>query len=452
MNILLVNPPYVGGYKKLTIDLPPMGLAYLASALRQNGHNVQIADLNLGKKELPSRFSDFDLVGITSDTPRNPLALNIAAQAKQYNIPVAMGGPHVSFMPEETLQTGVVDYIARGEGEFILQSLANHLENNLELEGVPGLTYKQGEQIIHNPHSSETVQDISSLPYPSRDLLPMHKYTGKLGKLKATSIIGSRGCPFNCSFCVASELFGVRWRPREPEDIIEEIEYVKNKYNISGFFFMDDNHTLKPDRVIRLCELINKKDLNISWWCCSRANTLVEREDMVQSMAEAGLDMVFVGVESANQETLDCYNKNISADTSYQAIKTLKKYNIRTMASFIIGNLEETEKMIKKTIHFAKDLKPEIAQFSILTPYPGTQLFNKVKDKIFTYDWSLYDGLHSTLKTPNIEPQKLENLLKKAYISFYFNLSWVISHPLNNIRYLFQIPQLIKKEPNLTEI
>ncbi len=452
MNILLVNPPYVGGYKKLTIDLPQMGLAYLAGALRSKGHNVQIADLNLGKKELPARFKDFDLVGITSDTPRNPLALNIAQKAKQYKLPVVMGGPHVSFMPEETLQTGVVDYVVRGEGEYILQTLADHLEKNLELEEIPGLSYRLNGQIQHNPDSPETIMDISSLPYPARDLLPMQKYTGRLGKSKATSIIGSRGCPFNCSFCVASELFGVRWRPREPEDIVEELEYVKNKFGIRAFFFMDDNHTLKPDRVIRLCELINKRDLNISWWCCSRANTLVENEDMVQSMAESGLDMVFIGVESANQETLDHFNKKTTVDTSHKAIQTLKKYNVRTMASFILGNLEETEDMIKKTIHFARDLKPEIAQFSILTPYPGTQLYNKVRDRIFAQDWSLYDGLHATIQTPNVDPERLERLLKKAYINFYFNLPRVISHPFYNLRYLFQIPQLIKKEPNMTQL
>lgn len=202
----------------------------------------------------------------------------------------------------------------------------------------------------------------------------------------------------------------------------------------------------KVVRTIRICELIMKKNLNISWWCFSRVNTIVEREDMIKAMTDSGCMMVFIGVESPNQAVLDSYNKNITPDLSVQAIRMLHKYNIKAMASFIIGELNETEDMIYETINFSKKIHPEVAQFTILTPYPGTRLFNKVKDLIVTQDWSLYDGLHAVIKTFNFQPKELENLLKKAYFSFYTQLTRIISHPVSEFRLLKQVPQLFKRQ------
>ncbi len=445
MRILLINPPYFAGYQKLTLDLPPLGLAYIASLLRQSGHDVRIADMTLGLNELPSRFDDFDLVGISSDTPRHNQAIQLAERVKLYDRPVIMGGPHVSFLPEESLKTGFVDYVVKGEGEYIIKELVDYLAEGADVKDVPGISYVIDGEIIHNTNQPGLI-DVNHLPLPARDLLKMDSYNALLGNTKGTSIIGSRGCPFNCSFCASSQLFGLKWRPREPEDIVDEIEEVKKRYGINGFFFMDDNHTLQPDRTIRICELIMKKKLNISWWCFSRVNTIVEREDMMQAMADSGCMMVFIGVESPNQAVLDSYNKNITPDLSVQAIKMLHKYNIKAMASFIIGELNETEDMIYETINFSKKIHPEVAQFSILTPYPGTRLFNKVKDLIVTQDWSLYDGLHAVIKTSNLQPKELENLLKKAYFSFYTQLTRILSHPVSEFRLLKQVPQLFKRQ------
>lgn len=445
MRILLINSPYFAGYQKLTLDLPPLGLAYIASMLRQSGHDVRIADMTLGLNELPSRFDDLDLIGISSDTPRHNLAIQLAERVKGYDRAVIMGGPHVSFLPEESLKTGFVDYVVKGEGENIIKDLVDHLAEGADVKDVPGISYVIDGEIIHNTNQPGPI-DVNDLPLPSRDLLKMDSYNALLGNTNGTSIIGSRGCPFDCSFCASSQLFGLKWRPREPEDIVNEIEEVKKKYGINGFFFMDDNHTLHPDRTIRICELIMKKNLNISWWCFSRVNTIVEREDMIKAMADSGCMMVFIGVESPNQAVLDSYNKNITPDLSVQAIRMLHKYNIKAMASFIIGELNETEDMIYETINFSKKIHPEVAQFTILTPYPGTRLFNKVKDLIVTQDWSLYDGLHAVIKTSNFQPKELENLLKKAYFSFYTQLTRIISHPVSEFRLLKQVPQLFKRQ------
>lgn len=444
MRLLLVNLPYFGGYKKLALDLPPLGLAYLAAVVRKHGHEVRIADLTVGRDQLPDRIEEFDLVGLSADTPRHNAAMELAGKLRQRGVPVIMGGPHVSFATEDTLRSGAVDFVIRGEGERSLCALLDCLQEGGDLDGVPGLSYIRDGEFRHT--KSEPLQiHVDELPHPARDLLPMHRYGASLEGRRATSIVGSRGCPFNCSFCSSSELFGLRWRARDPQAIAEEIQEVSSRYGIWAFYFMDDNFTLRPDRTMEICRQIRKRDLDIKWWCFSRVNTIVEREDMVQNMAEAGLQMVFLGVESPNEETLEHYHKGISADISHRAIRILRKHNIRSMASFIIGDLDETKDMIRNTIRFARKLNPDIAQFSILTPYPGTQLYQKVQDRLLHRPWELFDGLHATVRTNRLDPGELERLLRKAYFSFYFRMHRLLTHPLNGLWFMSHIPKLFKE-------
>ncbi len=443
MRILLINTPFHSGYQKFTQEFPPLGIAYIGGLLKKHGYEVHLLDLNAPDEKLPSDLHKFDLAGISADTPRHLNALELASRISSANVPVAIGGPHVTFMPEDTLSSGSIDYVVRGEGEYPMLYLAEYLQGKRDLQEVPSVSFLRENESVHN-HDDCVVRNIDELPFPARELLPMHKYKTHLAKKRATSIISSRGCPFNCSFCASSQLFGLKWRPRDPEAIVEEIEHVQKNFGVSNILFMDDNFTLDPERTVRISELIAKKDLNISWMCLSRVNTIVENEDMVQSMAEAGAKMMFIGVESSNPEVLKSYNKKITADVSLQALDILKKYRIDALASFIIGNLNEDKKMVKNTINFATKLRPELAQFSILTPYPGTQLYNKVKDRILTWNWSLYDGLHATIKTDHIRPEALEKLIKRAYISFYLNPRKILAHPITGMQNLFMVPKLIK--------
>jgi len=429
MRILLINSPFSRGYYS---SMPPLGLAYIASVLRQGGHLVKMVDMNVSAERLPSRFDNFDLVGISSDTPRHNISIQIAKKAKEQKTPVIMGGPHVTFMDEESLKSGAVDYVVRGEGEYSMLNLVEHLSSGDDVKDVAGISYLKSGDVVRNPNH-QLIADLDILPLPARELLPMNKYTVKLGGWRATSVITSRGCPFNCSFCSSSELFGLRWRAREPEAIVDEVEQIKEQYNIDAILFMDDNFTLNPNRTIRICELMNHRNLNIRWWFFSRVDTIVNREDMVQSMADAGALTAFVGVESPNQDVLNGYKKGITADISYRAIQILRKYKIRSVAGFIIGGLNETREMIKDTIKFAIKLNPDIAQFSILTPYPGTRLFNDVKSELLTRNWDLYDGLHALIKITRTKPKDLEKLLKEAYLRFYLRLTRFLSNPMGDI-------------------
>ncbi|MFO7875060.1 MAG: radical SAM protein [Desulfovermiculus sp.] len=443
MRILLINPGYTKGFQLFSLHFPPLGLASLAAYLRANGHEPVIWDRNVQADDQAPRPEDFDLVGVTSDTPRFPQTADIAGQVRSAGVPVVMGGSHVSFQAEEPLASGFADYVIRNEAETGLLALVDSLSQGGEkgLDQVGGLSYMDQGEVVHNP-GSQVIQDVDRLPYPARDLLPMQDYALYLKGRKATSMISSRGCPFNCSFCASSQLFGLKWRPRSPESLVDEAERVQKEFGIGSIYFMDDNFTLDPERTIAFCELVLKRGLDLNWFCFSRANTIVEREDMVEAMSAAGAHMVFLGIESANPQVLKALNKKITTDTSVQAVDLLKQYRIKPMCSFIIGDVHEDKAGIQATIEFARKLAPEIAQFAILTPYPGTRLFEEAKDRILNIDWSFFDGVHATMRTDKLSPKELERLLKRAYISFYVTFQRLISSPGKLIWYMTRIRHL----------
>lgn len=423
MKVLLINPPSFNLYFQLGAKLPPLGLCYLAAVLRKEGHHVHLVDFEV-EPERELKFEQYDLVGISSDTPRYRKALAIAKQAKEQGLPVVMGGYHVTFLDEEALSTGLVDYVVRGEGEYILLELVDSLEHDRDLSRVRGLSFMLKGRYQRNP-DAPFIDDLDALPFPARDLLPMDHYVTLSEGRPMTSIITSRGCPFNCSFCSVSRFSGRRWRARSLDSILAEIEFLKSTYGFQSFSFVDDNFTLNPRRVIQFTEKLKARNLNISWWCLSRVDTIVKNEEMVKRMAETGAKTIFLGLESGSQEVLNNYDKKITLWQQRKAIEILKRYKIRVWGSFIIGNLRETKEMIKRTIDFARKFKLHISQFSILTPYPGTLLFDflKKENRIITYNWDYYDGAHAVIKIDTLTPSELQKLLIKAYKGFYLQLS-----------------------------
>jgi len=418
VKVLLCYPYRDDTYRKVGFILPPMGLGYLAAVLRQKGHDVEIRDFNI-TPEIPD-YSEYDVVGVSCDTSRYRAGVEIARQAKRAGSVVVMGGPHVTFNDEEALRTGACDYVVRGEGEETLPRLLERLEAKRDASDVDGLSFLAGQDVFRTPDA--TPPDVRGLPRPARDLLNIRAYQRlEMGGRKMTSIVTSRGCPFNCSFCSSSGFSGLKWRALEPDDIVDEIEEIVNVHGFNGIAFLDDNFTMQPERVREICSRIVHRGLDVYWWCFSRADTVLRHEDMVAEMARAGARYIFMGFESRSSVVLDHYRKKITPDMAKEAVKLLKCYGISTHASFIIGDIHETEEMIMDTIRYASEIDPEAVQFSILTPYPGTRLFEEVKERIFTYDWDLYDCLHPVLRLDHLSSERLEKLLKKAYLSFYLN-------------------------------
>ncbi len=441
MKVLLVSPQGSNIYAKMKVGLPPLGVAYLAAVIRENGYKVKIIDRSIEQRPLTVEdFSPFDVIGISADTPRYPEALEIAGAAKKAGKMVIMGGYHVTFLDKEALETGVVDIIVRGEAEEIIINLLNTIENNGDLHKVKGISYIENGELVRTPPAPPP-RNLDALPFPARDLLPMDKYSSMMAGLPLVNLITSRGCPFNCYFCSSSKFGGLKWRYRSARSIVDEMEMLYHDDGYRAFAFMDDNFTLSKRRVMNFADELEKRKMNdIIWWCFSRVDILIRNEDMVKRMAESGAFQIFLGLESHNEQTLDDYGKNVGNKEQDQAIALLHKYGINIHGSFIVGDINETEEIAMQTARWVQKVNPRVAQFSILTPYPGTALYNDMKreGRFLHKNWKLYDALHATVKTDGMTPDKIQKILIKDYRMAYLN-KYRLFHPRK------QSPEITKR-------
>ena len=424
MKICLISPPYNSAVKSVVgVSSPPLGLAYIASVLRQNPE-VKIIDSNIlnytiGDVEEELRSFNPDVVGITSVTPSIYEAYKVAETAKKVrdDCTVVLGGPHATFMPRQTMEEcKYIDIIVRGEGEETTKELIENIEKGASLNEVKGITFREKNEII-DAEPRPFIKNIDDIPFPSRDLLPMHLY--KFNGVKYTTMLTSRGCPFKCSFCSSSRLFGGYWRERSPENVLEEMKIIYEEYNIRNIEFMDDTFTLNQERAEKICDEIIKQGWDISWGASSRVDTLSKK--LVEKMKKAGCWILFLGIESGSQKILDTIGKRITLEQVKKAVKILKDAGIQVLGSFILGFLQDTTKTIKETIKFAKSLNLDYAEFSVLTPYPGTPIFDYAKKNsmLLTENWSKYTAIEPIVKIEGASEKEIKALFQKAYITFY---------------------------------
>lgn len=423
MNILLVNPKNISVFETFGLVFPPLGLLYIAAATEQKGYKVALQDFFISRDKSPGYdFSVHNVVGITSDTRRFPGALDAAKRAKEQGCTVVMGGPHPAFVDEDVLKEKYADFIVKGEGEVTFPELLNTIKDGGDLSRVKGISYLENGNVVRTA-PRELIEDLDTLPLPARHLIDMDaykKYGLKYGGKRSVAVIStSRGCPHGCKFCVTPQMYGRRWRARSAQSVVSEIENVYHEYGYNAIAFNDDNFTVSPRRVKEICNLIMEKELKIWWWSLSTAETIIKNEDMVRLMARAGAKTVYIGVESSNPSTIREFDKKIGVDTPAQAVALLKKNGLQTFASFILGGLSDSTGDILRTIKTARSLDVEVAQFSILTPYPGTDLFRKLKGRLRHTKWHLYDGIHLVFRHGKVSYVPMHLLLIWAYISYY---------------------------------
>ena len=385
--ILLIEPNSKFAIKSaLGISGPPLGLAYIASYLRENARcRIKILDaLTLGctPEDVRREIRAFgpDIVGINvMSTPAIYDAYSYAGIAKELDPKtfVMLGGQHVTFAHRETLEECPhIDAVVRGEGEATALDIVRRLSNGGKLKGCLGITYRQEGSIVENP-PRPLICDLDTIPHPAYDLLPMDKYF--MGKHRFAAIITSRGCPFGCTFCSSSRLVGRRYRARSAENVVGELELLVNKYQVSEIEFLDDLFTMDPGRVRRITELIRKRALKLTWTCSSRADLVTRFPRMVRWLKRAGCHTVYIGAEAGTQKSLDRIKKGITLEQVKNAVRILKRENLNVLASFVLGIPGETKKDMEKTIQFAKKLGSDFAQFTICTPFPGTPIYEEAR-------------------------------------------------------------------------
>jgi anaerobic magnesium-protoporphyrin IX monomethyl ester cyclase len=330
-----------------------------------------------------------------------------------------MGGPHPCFVAREILETGVVDAIVRGEGEKAFPDLLDAWADGSDLDSIPGLIFRTAHGIRDNG-DPDRIHDLDDLPFPARDLVDLSGYArARLGYRSLTSMHTSRGCPYGCDFCSSTLFDGARWRFRSAESVLDELEYVIRDLGFGAVSFMDDNFTGSPERIHDICDGVLRKGLDFHWWFFCRVDTIVRHPDMIEHMAEAGATNVFIGVESPNRRLLDHFHKGTDPEQAVEAVRILKQNNIEVYAAYMLGAPEENRADLRATIRFARELDTDTAQFTLLTPYPGTVFFENVKDSITEKNWRKFDAIHSVYQHPRIPRLELQWWLIWAYTSFY---------------------------------
>lgn len=420
MNVALVFPRF----KYPTGDVP-LGVAYLASSIKRfTDANLNIVDTtfqHLRPETLPSS----DLVAFSVMTTMMTDAIRLTQVIKKYqpDTKIIFGGPHPSVMPEETISNEHVDAVIIGEGEQTIVEIIN----NDTFQDVPGVWYKKDGKIIKNK-PRQPIEDLDDLPFPGLDYFDMDRYFEHWFQLecvergrKGLNMMTTRGCPYNCSFCqpTLKKIFGNSFRKRSPRNIVNEIKYWQKKYGINAVMFSDDTFIIDRKWVMDICDLLINEKVDILWCCNARAN-LVD-EELFMKMYDAGLRKVCLGIESGTQRILDIYNKQITPMHVRHAVKILKDLDLNVLGYFMLGAPTETEEEINETIQFAKELDIDEATFSITTPLPGTDLYDKTKNHI-TDDISNLDYYSKTIYDDiALGQKKLNWLKKKAFLTFYLS-------------------------------
>ena len=429
--VVLVNPnANVEVMKRLDITTPPLGLGYLASVLRKEGFKVKIIDdavEKLGLNKLLNKVKNALIVGITSTTPTFNAALKYAQKIKNRfpEIFVVLGGVHVTFMPYDALKHEFVDAVCTGEGEYTLREVAERVERGKTLEGVKGLIYKEDGKIIDNG-KREPIQDLDSLPFPAYDLMPLDRYTVLGHRMEHFPMISSRGCPFGCRYCSSSLFMGRKFRARSAENVVDEVEWLVNEFKAQYIAFSDDTFTLNRKRVEEICRELINRGIEVEWSCSSRVDTI--NRSILEKMKRAGCSAIYYGVESASPAILRYYRKKINLDMVEKAVKLTKEFGIMTICSFIIGSPYETKEDMKATLRFALKLDPDYAQFSILTPYPGTEIYEEAKEKglLLSTNFDDYTAGKPVLRNIYMSPEEISRFLKYCYLRFYLRPKFIL--------------------------
>ncbi|MHA2353231.1 MAG: B12-binding domain-containing radical SAM protein, partial [Candidatus Thorarchaeota archaeon] len=412
---------------------PPLGLGYLASYLREFGsHEVVIHDGMLHQTndceftELISRFRP-DVVGISAQaTPAIYDVYRLASVVKDSDsdCKVVVGGAHASFSDDLILRDAPqIDFVVRGEGEHVMFDLLERMGTD-QLEKVKGITYRENSNIKRNPLSTP-IEDLDSLPFPAYDLLDMNQYLQ--GPIRVGTMISSRGCPYRCTFCSSSRSSGKKWRGRSAENVIAEVDLLVKRYKIDELEFLDDLFCYDPLRVRKICDLMRTRNYSLGWTCSIRADILSDNPLMAKWVKKAGCRSVYVGVESGSQRVLDMMRKGTTLKQVWRANEIARWANLERIFSFVLGYPGETVEEAISTIDIACRLDPEVAQFTICTPYPGTPLFEHAKKEglLKAKSWRDYSVLAPVMKLATISDKKLKRMLYQAYLRFYFRPAYL---------------------------
>lgn len=416
----------------------PTGIFCLAAFMRSKGYDVKAIDaegLKLSSQDITAMIEEYqpDFIGISSTTVAFHRAIEVASDIKErFAAPIILGGPHVSADYLHAMSFTVFDYAVYGEGEISLLNLCEALLKGETLNDLLGVIFRleSGESIKNAPQPY--IKDLDELPFPAYDLIPdISLYSPRpqnYKKLPVISIITSRGCPGQCTFCDRN-VFGNRYRVRSARSVFEEIKMLREVYDVQEIYFNDDTFLINKKRIIELFTLLKEAGIFIYWTCLSRINDV--DEEFLKFMKENGCWHISYGIESGDQEVLKTIQKNVSLDKARQIIAACNKLSIRTTGLFMIGHPTETIESINKTIDFAISSNLDDGIASLYTPFPGTTFFDVIEEygTLDRTDWAKYNYWRPVFVAKGLTQDILLKKQKEFYRRFYFR-------PRTMIRYL----------------
>lgn len=438
VDVLLINPYDENALKNaLGFLTPPLNLMYLASSLEKDSYSVEIIDddlLQMGYQDVSQLAGKMNpkMVGVTATTSTINSGLKYLEKIKNIlpNVLTVIGGPHATFMPYEILKdSDTVDVVIKGEGEKTMVELADYVDEGLDLLNVRGIIFRdQKTGNLKSTPPRPLIKDLDSLPFPARHLVPFKSYD--VTKEQSGGIITSRGCVYSCSYCSSSLIMGKKFRSRSPENVVDEIEELMDKYQIRDIGFMDDTFMLNKKRASNIADEIKARDLDLSFVASSRVDRV--DQSLLDNLKSSGMKTIYYGVESGSQRILDLMKKGITLKNAEDAVKIAKNAGLQILTSFILGYPGETEEDMNRTIDFSTKLDADYCQYSILTPFPGTSIYNELlKNRLIDNDdWHEYTVLKPVLKYDEMGLKKsmVEGKLAMAYLKFYTRPKYLLKH------------------------
>jgi len=423
VDLLLIYPPWasLGSRGILQNSLPPLGILSIASYAEQQGFRVQVLDVHaerLDDKEVAARIAGAKprYVGISVLTNMAVPAHYIARLAKQAapTCKVIAGGVHAEALPEEMLRNSAIDAVARGDGEETMVDILR----DLPFSGIKGLSYRSGNRVVHNP-PRPVEKDLDKYPFPAYHLIDFKKYFPAVGtyrRLPAISMLVTRGCIGHCTFCNSARTV---LRTRTPASVIAQIKLLRYQYGIRQIQFYDDTFTVMRKNVIEVCRLLAEEKIDVTWVAYIRGDCF--SEEVAAAMKKAGCHQVLIGVETGDEQIMKNVRKPIDKEKYRQAVATAHKHGMEVRASFILGLPGETRQSMQASLDLAKSMDVDLVQVNLLTPYPGTEVFNyAVENNLLIHrNWSEYGQDKVLMNLPTVSTQELYDFEKYSYRAFY---------------------------------
>jgi anaerobic magnesium-protoporphyrin IX monomethyl ester cyclase len=420
--VTLVYPYFHPSNDNSIFRFPPLGLGYITAHLKNKGISVELVDCTfLSFKDAMERIRNSHprIIGLQVMFSMKEKALQMVELLRKDCELLVAGGPLPTSNPEEFLQS--FDVVGLGEGEETMLDIVQAVQNGKPLKQVKGIAYKDlGKTIFTAPR--DFINNLDEIPFPAREMFDNQAYKAYYSRnfgYTTTSIMTSRGCPFQCDFC-SRPVFGNRFRSRTPKNIAEEVQQVHDLC-YDRVWFADDCFTLGRKRFLDICHELIRRRVNIGWECLSRVDTI--DEEVAEKMRKAGCVRVFFGIESGNDTVLKLMNKQITVRQAEQAVNTCKKAGIQVGAFFILGYPGETDKTVLDTVDFASSLPLDYLSFTFPYPIPGTPLYERVKDSMIMEEWTEPDNIHlikhKLLYQSSISESKLKFALFKGMTQHY---------------------------------